>query len=85
MLFKRTVVGGENKQLLVLANEGTLAAKINFFLYDPDSAFKIQPVASATKEDPYEGIVIKEDGNTSLVASVIIQPGSQSSFQVISI
>lgn len=83
MLFKKTVVGSEDKQMLVLANDGSLAAKINFFLSDPDSVFKIRPWHAQTNEDHYEGVVIKEDGKTSLVASVIIQPGSQASFQVI--
>lgn len=80
MLFKRTVVGGEDRQTLVLANEGTLAAKINFFLYDPDSVFRIRPT-SANKDRP-EGVVMKEDGNAPSVVSVIIQPSSQVAFQV---
>lgn len=80
ILFKRTVVGGEDRQQLVLSNDGTLAAKVNFFLYDPDVAFKVKP---ANIKHNLDGIVVKESSmGDGSVASVIIQPSCQVAFQV---
>ena len=87
MLFKRTVVGNEDTQSLVLTNDGTLAAKVNFFLIDPDGSFRIRPAAAtaslssagSNKNERVDGVVMKDNGS---VSSVIIQPGSQAAFQV---
>ncbi len=46
MLFRRTVLGAADSQQLVLANDGSLPAKVNFYLNDPDSAFKLKPAAN---------------------------------------
>jgi hydrocephalus-inducing protein len=81
MLFKRSVVNHSDTQQLVFSNDGTLATKINFHLYDPDSAFKIRPfIKDQDKESATSGIVIKE--NKENISSVIIQPGTQVYFKV---
>lgn len=78
MLFKRTVVNKSDVQQLVLGNDGTLPAKINFYLYDPDQAFKFKPL----KEYNYDnGIVFNASNDT--VSSVVIQPNTQIGFSVI--
>lgn len=76
MLFKRCVVEHSDTQLLVLNNDGTLPSKVNFFLHDPDSAFKIKPTIKSNN-----GVVIKDNEDT--VSSVIIQPGENISFTVV--
>jgi hydrocephalus-inducing protein len=73
MIFKRCIMNHVDSQLLVLSNDGTLAAKVNFFLSDPDKGFKIRPV----QED---GIVLNTSDNT--ISSCIIQPGAQAQFHV---
>lgn len=81
MLFKRSVVNHSDTQQLVFSNDGTLATKINFHLYDPDSAFKIRPfIKDQDKSSATSGFVIKE--NKDSISSVIIQPGTQVHFKV---
>lgn len=88
MMFKRTCVGSEDSQLLVLANDGTLAAKLNFSLIGDkgQEAFRIRPFSSHGKQERLEGIVLKENsvdtGTGPSIASVIIQPGAQAVFEV---
>ena len=79
LLFKRCVLNHIDIQQLVLSNEGSLPAKVNFFMYDPDSAFKFRPTVNA-KQALHSGLVIKENDET--VSSVIIQPNTQISFTV---
>ncbi len=76
MIFKRCVVEHSDTQLLVLNNDGSLPSKVNFYLNDPDSAFKIKPTIKSNN-----GVVVKENEDT--VSSVIIQPGENISFTVI--
>jgi hydrocephalus-inducing protein len=81
MLFKRSVVNHSDTQQLVFSNDGTLATKINFHFYDPDSAFKIRPfIKDQDKSAATSGFVIKE--NKDSISSVIIQPGTQVHFKV---
>lgn len=77
MLFKRCVINHSDSQLLVLNNDGSLPVKVNFFFYDPDSAFKIKPAS----KNNLEGLVLK-DNEPNSVSSAIIQPNGQVSFQV---
>jgi hydrocephalus-inducing protein len=77
MLFKRCVVKTNDTQQMVLLNEGTLATKVNFFLFDPDMAFKFKALNANEKDS---GIVMKE--GEDVISSVIIQPNTQVSFQV---
>ena len=81
MLFKRTVVNGSDCQQLVLGNDGSLPAKVNFFLYDPDGAFKLRPTVIGGNKAWEAGIVFNANNDT--VSSVIIQPNSQISFNVV--
>lgn len=78
MLFKRCVINTNDTQQLVLANDGTLATKVNFFMTDPDNAFRFKVTNSNEKNN---GVVLKE--NEDIVSSVVIQPNSQASFHVI--
>ena len=71
MLFKRCIVNSSDSQQLVLANDGNLAAKVNFHLVDPDSGFKLKAMEKS-------GVVLNEKS----VSSVVIQPNSQMSFMV---
>jgi hydrocephalus-inducing protein len=73
MLFNRCIVNHTDSQQLILSNDGTIPAKVNFFLHDPDLGFKIKP--SSLNQD---GIVMNEQS----ISSIIIQPGSQFSFIV---
>jgi hypothetical protein len=50
--------------------------KVNFFLYDPDSAFRIKP----SNKNGQSSFVMRESEES--VSSVIIQPGEQVSFTV---
>ena len=77
MLFKRCVVKTTDTQMLVLSNEGSLATKVNFFLFDPDRAFKFKALNANEKDN---GIVMKE--GEEIISSAIIQPSTQVSFQV---
>jgi len=45
MLFKRTVVNFTDTQQIILGNDGSLPAKVNFYLFDPDSAFILKPAS----------------------------------------
>lgn len=78
MLFKRCVVNSNDTQQLILVNEGSLATKINFYLIDPDSAFKFKPLNSNEKNT---GIVWKDNDET--ISSAVVQPNSQVSFQIV--
>lgn len=79
MLFKRCIVNHSDSQLLTLSNDGTLATKVNFFLSDPESAFRIRP-----SQPDQQGIVLSSSSEQSLqnISSVIIQPGTQATFLV---
>ncbi|CAF0787663.1 unnamed protein product [Brachionus calyciflorus] len=72
MLFKRSILNHTDSQQLVLRNDGNLATKVNFYLIDPDSAFKLRPLENKT------AVVF----NDKTVSSVVIQPNSQVSFIV---
>ena len=78
MLFKRSVINHTDSQQLVLSNDGTLPTKVNFFLYDPDAAFKLKPTNRSSIAQ--SGIVVKDNDET--VSSVVIQPGAQVYFTV---
>jgi hydrocephalus-inducing protein len=73
MLFNRCIVNHNDTQQLILSNDGTIPAKVNFFLHDPDSAFKIKP--SNLHQD---GLVM----NDQSISSILIQPATQVSFIV---
>ena len=81
MLFKRTIINTTDCQQLVLSNDGTLPTKVNFFLYDPDQAFKLKPLVRDNDKSYENGIVFNL--NNDMVSSVVIQPSSQVSFMVV--
>jgi hydrocephalus-inducing protein len=80
LLFKRCCLNHLDSQQLVLSNEGSLPTKVNFFMYDPDAAFKFRPTVSKSAALQHNGLVIKDNDET--VSSVIIQPNTQISFTV---
>ena len=82
MLFKRCILNHTDTQALLLSNDGTLPAKVNFFFYDPDAGFRIRAAPNATTNNTSsEGLVMSADGSS--IASVIIQPGAQVAFSVV--
>ena len=58
-----------DSQQLGLSNEGSLRTKVNFFLYDPDAAFKFIPTVPKHAALQRYGLVIKDNDETSLQLS----------------
>jgi hydrocephalus-inducing protein len=73
MLFNRCIVNHSDVQNLILSNDGTLPAKVNFFLHDPDGGFRIKPLNLNQ-----DGLVM----NDQTVSSILVQPGTQVSLMV---
>jgi hydrocephalus-inducing protein len=78
LLFKRSVINHIDYQQLILANNGTLPTKLNFFMHDPDNAFKIRPTPTSNN-NKFNGIIYNNNSqlDSDIINSIIIQPQEQ--------